>query len=348
MKPAIPFLGAALAAVSAPAFAHHPTSSGVGGSAASINLLSPSTLEKGRLSAGFSLSYINPDRRSDDELIALAGQHIHAHDSDYGLNAAFGIAYGLTDRLTLSAELPYVWRENLRAGEHSHVGGFPLNQVERIGSVSGIGDASLLAKYKLAEKGGTTVAVIAGLKLPTGSSRKQSDEGELLETEHQPGSGSWDPMIGAAMETDLGTLRLSASAIYHFSTTGAQDTKLGDRASAGIALSHRFGPTPHQHEEGEHHHDGEEASHHHAKAHRHSSWDAFIELTGDWEGRQTIAGEVEDETGGKSVWLTPGVRFNSAKGWSAAVGIGLPLWQDIGQAHPDNAYRMTLAIGRGF
>jgi len=73
-----------------------------------------------------------------------------------------------------------------------------------------------------------------------------------------------------------------------------------------------------------------------------------IELTGDWEGRQTIAGEVEDETGGKSVWLTPGVRFNSAKGWSAAVGIGLPLWQDIGQAHPDNAYRMTLAIGRGF
>jgi hypothetical protein len=73
-----------------------------------------------------------------------------------------------------------------------------------------------------------------------------------------------------------------------------------------------------------------------------------VELTAEWEGRQRVAGEIEDASGGKAVWLTPGARFNSANGFSGALAVGAPLWQRIRASHPDNDYRTTLSIGRAF
>jgi hypothetical protein len=316
----------------------------VGGTGASLHVLSPDTLEAGHASAGFRTTYARPDQRSDEELEALAGQHIHAHNTDYNLNAAMGAAYGITDRLTVSVELPYVRRDDLREGEHSHVGGQAINEVAQLGSVSGVGDASLIAKFKVLDTESSKFALLGGLKMPTGSTHKLSNEGVRLETEHQPGSGSWDPLVGAALGTELGAIGLNASALYQVSGKGAKDTKLGDRAAAGIAVSHHFGPPEHHHEEAEHHHDEAEEYHEHG----HASWDAFVELTGEWEGRQKVAGEVEEASGGKAVWLSPGARFNSASGFSAAASFGLPIWQDIRPAHPDNDYRLTVAVGKAF
>jgi hypothetical protein len=71
-------------------------------------------------------------------------------------------------------------------------------------------------------------------------------------------------------------------------------------------------------------------------------------VTGEWEGRQTVDGAVEEASGGKSVWLSPGARFNSAAGFSAAVAFGLPVWERIRSSHPENKYRLTVSIGRAF
>jgi hypothetical protein len=126
---------------------------------------------------------------------------------------------------------------------------------------------------------------------------------------------------------------------------GAQRTRLGDRLQGGIALSHRFGgaaPEP------EHHHDAGTEPHHHDAAPRSASWDAFVELAGEWEGRQTIDGEVEAQSGGAWAWVAPGVRYNAASGWSAAAAIALPVWQDIRASHPDNRFRLMVSLGRAF
>ncbi|NUR10743.1 MAG: hypothetical protein HOQ20_02690 [Bradyrhizobium sp.] len=93
-------------------------------------------------------------------------------------------------------------------------------------------------------------------------------------------------------------MQLTASAIYQISTRGAQNTRLGNRLQGGIALSHRFGPKPHEHMETRNHHHGDELDEH-AEEHPHSSWDAFVELAGEWEGRQKIDGETEAASGGK-------------------------------------------------
>jgi len=328
-----------------PALADHmgPSGFGAGGG---MSVFTPDTLDAGHWAAGFRLSYTRPQRRSDAELAALAAQHVHAHNSDYNLNASAGIAFGINHHLTLSAELPYLRRDDLREGTHAHAGGVAINGVEQLGSVSGIGDANLLARYRLTDDERFGFALIGGIKLPTGSAHRRSLDGERLETEHQPGTGSWDPIFGASGSANVGAVQLTASGIYQLSSRGAQQTRLGDRFQGGIAVSHRFGGEGHEPHKSVNHHHGDELDEQHA--HARSSWDAFVELGGEWEGRQKVGGEVETQSGGSWAYVAPGLRYNAAAGWSAGLALAVPVWQHIRASHPDNRYRLTLSLGKAF
>jgi hypothetical protein len=323
---------------STPAFADHLGPSGFGSGGGST-IFTPDTLDAGHWAVGLRLTYTRPEQRSDAELEALARQQIHAHNTDYNLNAAMGVAYGVTHHLTISAELPYVRRDELREAD----GG----AVEQLGSVAALGDISILAKYRLSDGGTAGFALMGGIKLPTGSTNKHSLAGERLETEHQPGTGSWDPILGASASAKLGGVQLTASALYQVSTEGAQRTRLGNRLQGGIALSHRFGEPEHSDPASHNHHHGDELDEQHEGA-LHSSWDAFVELAGESEGRQEIAGALEEASGGKWAWVAPGLRYNAASGWSASAALALPLWQHIRESHPDNRFRLMLSAGRAF
>src|SRR4051794_32863228 len=128
--------GAALLALSAPALGDHmgPSSVGAGGG---LTVSSPDTLDAGHGSIGVRLSYTRPEQRSDAKLGELAAEGIAAHNTDYNLNASLGVAYGITHHLTVAAELPYVRRDDLREGA--------VGDVERLGSVAGVGDVNVLA-----------------------------------------------------------------------------------------------------------------------------------------------------------------------------------------------------------
>src|SRR5690348_4049433 len=272
-------LGALLLLSATPALADHLGPSGFGSGGMAV--FGPDTLDGGHWAGGLRVTYTKPEQRSDAELEALAAEHIHAHNTDYNLNASASVAYGVSHHLTISAELPYVRRDRLREGEHAHVGGAEVNDVAHLGSVAGIGDLNLLAKYRLTEGQGVGFALIGGIKVPTGSTHRSSPDGERLETEHQPGSGSWDPILGASASAKLGAVRLTGSALYQLSREGAQQTRLGNRLQGGIALSHRFGAAPEMHAHSMNHHHGDELDEEHEQAH--ASWDAFVELAGEWE-----------------------------------------------------------------
>lgn len=322
-------------AFASPAVADHPAGGNGALTGGGMQVNGPDMLAAGNFAAGLRFAYIRPKRRSDRTLEELAGAHIHAHASDFSARTSAGVAYGVTDRFTLALDLPFIHHDDIREGAHSHHGGSAHNEVVSRGDVSGVGDATLLGKYRLLGDGERGIALLAGLKLPTGSTPKRDSGGERFEVEHQPGSGSWDPILGVAAGTPLGALQFNASIVYQKAGKGAMDTRLGNRAQGGISIAHRFGPA-------DEHHDSGEAPHGHA------SWDAFVELTGEWEGRQKIGGEVEADSGGRALVLSPGARFTSASGWSAGASIGVPLWQRIRLSHPDNGYRLTVAVGRSF
>lgn len=94
-------------------------------------------------------------------------------------------AYGLTDRLTLGAHLPYLSRQGIR---EAHLeGGTP--ELHDHGNANGLGDLKLLGQYSLVRAEGRELAILGGLKLPSGQT-DVADQGSRFDVEHQPGSGS--------------------------------------------------------------------------------------------------------------------------------------------------------------
>jgi hypothetical protein len=345
VKPAILILGL----MSVPGRADHPGYVGRAGTSGPIVTIPASTLPKGKLAAGVRVTYARPERLSDDELAGRAGEHIHAHAADYVLSPSLGLAYGVTERFTLALSLPFVHRDDLRAGSHSHSGGVAHNGVDRLGSSSGVGDAILLGQFRLTpdHHAPWQAALLAGVKLPTGATHVRDRDGDRFETEHQPGTGSLDPLLGLAVTRRFDRVSLDANALYHFSRRGAQDTRLGDRAQYNLSLAYRLGgEAPHEH--GEHDHAPGTPPHEHVPPPQSTAVDLVLELNGEWEGRQRESGVIEAESGGHTLYLSPGVRVTPSPRWSASLSLGLPVVQRIRLSHPENGFRLVAGLGWAF
>ena len=84
------------------------------------------------------------------------------------------------------------------------------------GNSSGFGDVSMLGQYGFHNNAqtGTSAAVLFGFKAPTGSTNQRDANGELFEAEFQPGSGSWDALLGAAFTKRRGRWSFDVSGLY--------------------------------------------------------------------------------------------------------------------------------------
>ncbi|HWE17830.1 MAG TPA: transporter [Hyphomicrobiaceae bacterium] len=358
------------ALLASPAFAHHPSGASSTGDAGPIATISATTLEKGQSVAGIVLETVQFDAFSDAQLVDFAGKHIHAHSLDAILAPSLVFAYGLTDDLTLSARLPVIVRRNIREGAHEHPGGGApaVNSAVDLGDSSGVGDLTLLGQYRFYRDRAAQIelAALAGFKLPTGRTNVVNDEGERFEAEFQPGSGSFDGLLGLAVTKRSGAWAFDANVLYQLSGTGTQDTDLGDRLLYNAAVSYRVyggvsgpggrmraglsdlpeplpepmyhgGPKAHRH-----HHRHEEAP-----APKGPALDLVLELNGEWHDHQRIGGVSDPNSGGNVIYLSPGVRVSVDK-WSGFLSIGVPVVNDMNgvQAEPD--WRVLTGVAVSF
>jgi len=321
---------AASLAWSAAAHADHPAVGLAGSGAGPIATIPATPLPQGATAVGLWVEYVKTKRLSDEELQSRAARGIDAHSTDYLFSPSLIAAYGVTDDFTLGLRLPHVDRANIREADEA-------GTVNKRGDSTGVGDLTVLGRYRFANERSYQAAALFGVKAPTGETGRVDRQGERFETEHQPGSGSWDPMLGFALTRRLGEASsLDASLLYTIATKGAQDTKLGDRASYNLAISYRLGG------EGDHHHGDSSASH------SHGGWDAVLELNGDWEGKQAVGGITDPESGGNVVYLSPGLRFASSSGWSAYASFGVPIIQHIRLSHGERDYRLISGVSWAF
>src|SRR4051812_39527086 len=128
----------ALLVVPAAALADHAGPGGGAASAGPIHIVTAGTIARGHWATGLRFSLARPDRLSDAELQRRSAAGIEAHDTSYGLLASAGFAFGLTDDLMVSAELPFVRRDRIREGDAG------AGAVDRRGTSEGVGDLSLL------------------------------------------------------------------------------------------------------------------------------------------------------------------------------------------------------------
>jgi hypothetical protein len=150
----------------------------------------------------------------------------------------------LTDRLRVTATLPYVEREHRHYLAHTTT--TPLNPLflDRW-KFQGLGDATVLAHFRaLMLAGGTSMTVQGGIKLPTGRTHLPDEVREnfgyesTLEPSARPGSGSADWLAGGLVSQRLPwkrALPLSASVLARWNGKGTDDFKVGNELQAGLS-----------------------------------------------------------------------------------------------------------------
>ena len=359
--------------LSAPAEAHHPGGGGNTGSGGPINTISADTLDEGLMAASVRYEFIRLGQLSDAELLAAASRGNHAHSIGSIDSVSLSAAYGITNDLTVSVRLPGVRRSDIREpGEDmlsgGHMGSLNASDMSSLmsptgvnnrGNSAGFGDVTMLGQYRFHNnsQAGTSAAVLFGFKAPTGSTSQRDSAGQLFEAEFQPGSGSWDGLFGAAFTKRIGRWSFDVSGLYWLVTNGTQDTNLGDRFLFGTAVSYRLVGATGSSKELELHeycmqprNQLQEHCLYHAN-HDHSDMmktpytlDLVLELNGEWHDKQRIAGIPDPNSGGTTVYLSPGVRVGVDR-FSGFVSVGVPVVNQHNgiQSKPD--FRVLTGIG---
>lgn len=325
------------------------------------------TLNKGQYAFGLRTEYQKLRPFSDSELVALRkadgaanpefyehhhdeeGEDSHAlqadlHSVDYLLGGSFRFAYGITDNLTVGFRLPFVYRDGIREVEsgHFHDGHLAAHQIFDHGSSEGIGDMSFWGQYQFFNDNTHSAALLLGFKAPTGETNNQGfdrqyhfltgvertpavpdDHSARLETHLQPGSGSWDGMFGFAYGYDAVAVQFNTSVLYTLATKGSQDTDLGDSFNYNLAAAvpiKSFAPCPI------------------------CSWNLVLEANGEWRDHEERGRITIRNSGGHTLYISPGVRFISGQNWNVGASFGYPVITDWNgdQSEPD--YRVMGAL----
>lgn len=372
-RPAAGIFSSMMLFLAAPAEAHHPGGGGNTGSGGAINTISADTLAEGMFAASIRYEFIRLGQLSDADLIAAANRGTHAHSLRSIDSLSLSVAYGITNDLTLAVRASGVRRSDIREAHEDMLSGghmgimnshemsnlMSADGINRRGNSAGFGDVTMLGQYRFHSNAqtGTSAAVLFGFKAPTGNTSQRDAYGQLFQAEFQPGSGSWDGLIGAAFTKRTGRWAFDVSGLYYLINNGTQNTNLGDRFLFGTAVSYRLvGPVGSAKEIELHEYcmqprnQLQEHCLYHAN-HDHSDMkktpytlDLVLELNGEWHDKQRIGGIPDPNSGGTTVYLSPGVRVGFDR-FSSFVSFGVPVVNQHNgvQSKPD--YRILTGIG---
>jgi hypothetical protein len=211
------------------------------------------------------------------------------------------LAIGITPRLTLFATLPVLARRRTEMGGSSRR------------AAPALGDAVLLARYMLfiddyGPLSTRRVALLGGLKLPTGADRF--------------GTPSYDPIIGAVGTWAANRHELDVDVLYRL-TTERQNFEAGDSLRYDLAYRYRLWPK---------------------KFGRGLlQLNGVLELNGSWEDRASRNGDTIRASGGHILFLAPGVQLASNR-WILEASLQLPVVQDLHGSQVETDFVGVLSV----
>lgn len=227
---------------------------------------------------------------------------------------SLGIRYGITDKITVSALLPYVF----------------LNTDK--GNDQGLGDLILLGTFNVVKKNNFSLALSAGAELPTGVQKGSNFD----ETTVVVGSGSIDPMGGLSFAKGWNKLSLQGNALYRYTTKGFDNITYSSVSfqNLGIAYSIKGHNTTCQQD---------------TVCQKHATgWSVFGGYYGEYLSKIIEEdGEVDSNSGYYVGFATVGTSV-SVKGWSFPLTVSLPVLQYMNGDQNNAGYRVRLGILKKF
>jgi hypothetical protein len=257
------------------------------------------------------LKYQNSKPLSDEKIIEGTENGHDVHRSDWTMEYSLGVSYGVSDRMAASLILPYSITSGFRGGEENPAP--PPNVLfSDADRISGLGDAVFLLKDELTLDP-VEVALLAGVKIPTGATHEETDDGEHLEPDHQPGSGSWDALFGVSVGKQVDDWMFSASAMARITTEGRHEFKHGNTLVIAARAEYQISPLG-----------------------TFPRFYASMELAADLARMDSTDGDRNEDSGGVILWLSPGVKMKVDGNTTLGLSFGIPLYQGLyGEQHEE-------------
>jgi hypothetical protein len=170
------------------------------------------------------------------------------------------------------------------------------------------------------------LAVIGGVIAPTGRDDVELSNGELLEPSSQPGTGAWAYQVGLAYSRFL-TSRITtdASAIYTIRTSH-DGFEVGDRLDLGVAFAYRLTES----------------------IRTFPNYSVFTEANAVWLGKDESAGEKNENSGGWTVYLTPGARVRFSENVALTVAPSFPILQELNGEQIESRFKVAVTLSFSF
>lgn len=295
---------------------HGPGTSGGGSATTSGETLAPGAWELS-LREDYT-NFENVDRANAERRAIRAGGFDAIQESYI---TTLGLSYGIVDDLQISAAIGY-YRGNgfIDAAADGGIANSSTADPE------GQTDLTLQLKYRILQGKPGNLSIIGGLIVPTGKDNVHLASGEMLEPSSQPGTGAFAFQCGLAYSRFLTShMTIDASAIYTL-RIGHNNFEVGDRLDLGVALAYRLTDSIKQF----------------------PNYSLFGELNGVWLGKDDGAEGANSNSGGWTVYLTPGarVRFNEAV--SLTVAPSFPIYQDLNGEQIEARFKLAATLSFAF
>jgi hypothetical protein len=248
--------------------------------------------------------HINQNRVQNGTRRIAVGEIPGDHDEVSSLNrnwvATLDHTFNGTWGVTVS--LPYVHREHLH---FDNATGVPVPETW---DFSRAGDVRVLGRYQLtptesAEHALTQTGIYFGAKLPTGDFRVANSDGTVAERSLQPGTGTTDVLLGGFLRRAIPLKNLSwfAQGLLQAPLHAREDFRPGVRLSFDAGL---------RYEAGEH-------------------LGLLLQMNALARGRDSGGQGETDDSGGRSVFLSPGLSYAFARNIQAYSFLQVPIYQNV-------------------
>jgi len=251
----------------------------------------------------------------------LAGQEIEDYTTTRTTTASLNYT---SDTWGVSAQLPFVQRMHGTFGDNgASASSSPDYSSYATSSDSGIGDIRVIGKYTgfFADK---TSGIIAGIKLPTGSTNANFNDGVTpLDRSLQIGTGSTDVILGGFVTGAIAEYGWFAQGTVQHAvatkTIAGADYRPGDTYSLNTGIRHaKFG----------------------------ARFTSMLQLNYIHRAPDDIGGTPLD--GGTLVYLAPGASLRVGGGTSVYGFVQLPVYQNVNGLQLSPRYTLMLGVSHSF
>lgn len=303
------------------------------------SLLGVASPETERFSLQFAYSFTLMDKLKEGstkksvEDVVDAGKYMiipaRMEMTKYTLTAAYGFSPSFSAFVTI----PYL-RNTMDMLELMDMGmGMELMK-HAMEPVDDIGDMTVMGLYRLYTnreiRPSDALTLGLGIKTPTGSSTKKDASGKFIHAHMQPGTGSWDPLVSLVYTKMANPFLFQGDVTYQIATRNSNGYEFGDSFTANLSGKYAVS--------------------------------SFFNITGgltylhlnranDRDGKYTDLTSLMDDpanTGGDSIWLSPGIQVIPLKNSLFDLKVQFPLWERVNGIQLVSSYRILLGLSYSF